>query len=149
MIRVCFVCLGNICRSPLGEGAFRALVAQAGLTRMFQIESAGTGAWHVGEAPDPRSQDVARKHGVDISRQRGQQFTQRDLDRFDYVRAMDASNLRNLRQLGAGTAKVGMLLARDVPDPYYGVEGGFEQVWDMVWEGCEVLLAEIREAHGI
>ncbi|MCB9536967.1 MAG: low molecular weight phosphotyrosine protein phosphatase [Myxococcales bacterium] len=148
-IRVCFVCLGNICRSPLAEGAFRRHVEAAGLADRFEIDSAGTGHWHAGEPPDPRSVAEAKKHGVDISRQRARQFVAADLQRFDVVCAMDGSNLRNLLALGEGAAEVAMLLDEDVPDPYYGRGDGFARVWSMVDRGCADLLAALRARHGL
>lgn len=148
-INVCFVCLGNICRSPLAEGAFRRRVEAAGLDHAFEIDSAGTGGWHAGEAPDRRSVDVARRHGVDIAAQRARQFVRADLERFDHVLAMDASNLRDLGRLGEGRAEVAKLLVADVPDPYYGGGDGFAGVWVMVDEGCAELLTRLRRLHGV
>ncbi len=148
-IRVCFVCLGNICRSPLAEGAFRRHVDAAGLADHFEIDSAGTGHWHAGEPPDPRSVAEAKKNGVDISRQRARQFVAADLERFDVVRAMDGSNLRALLALGEGEADVAMLLDEDVPDPYYGRGDGFARVWSMVDRGCADLLAALRARYGL
>ena len=111
-VRVLFVCLGNICRSPLAEGAFRHRVEGAGLKDAFEIDSAGTGHWHVGELPDVRSIDVAHRHGVDITSQRARQFIAQDLVDYDYVFAMDASNLRNINALnrGQGTAHTALFL---------------------------------------
>lgn len=157
-IRVVFVCLGNICRSPLAEGAFRAHVEEAGLTARFEIDSAGTGHWHVGERPDPRSVQIADKMGVDITRQRGRQFVAADFDRFDYVRAMDRSNLRNLEKLARTPehrAKLALMLDEldggpsEVPDPYYGGRDGFRHVWDMVDGATAALLDRIRRARGL
>ncbi len=148
MLRVCFVCLGNICRSPLAEGLFRHHVTQAGLQADFEIDSAGTGGWHVGEAPDRRSVEVARRHGLDISHQSARKFVAADLDRFDHVVAMDASNLSNIRRLGSGRAAVTMLLDEtgggEVPDPYYGAGDGFERVYTMVDAACAALLERLR-----
>lgn len=153
-MRIMFVCLGNICRSPLAEGVMRQVVADAGLADRVHIESSGMGAWHVGEPPDPRSVSTALQHGIDLSAQRAQRFKPRHLERFDEVRAMDASNLRAIRRLmGRGAlANVGLLLddvperiGQDVPDPYYGGPKGFETVYQLVLEGCEGLLARIRD----
>ncbi len=152
MKRVLFVCLGNICRSPLAEGVFRHHVSQAGLQHAFEIDSAGTGGWHVGETPDPRSVAVARAHGVDISGQRARQFERGDLERFDEVLGMDLSNLRNMQALGRGDepAQVGLLLAEveggsgaEVPDPYYGGHDGFGHVYRLVDEACAALLTRL------
>ena len=141
---VLFVCLGNICRSPLAEGIFRHLVDEAGLTDNFFIDSAGTGAWHVGEAADGRMMVVAR------------QVTAEDLDRFDYVIAMDRSNLQDLqRMVDLSGADVSLHLLREfdpenegdeVPDPYYGGASGFEQVYKIVYRSCQRFLEHVRAA---
>ncbi len=144
---VLFVCLGNICRSPLAEGVFRALVEDEGLAGGFLIDSAGTGAWHVGDPPDPRSVETAARHGIDISGQRARKIQPADFLNFNTIVAMDRSNLADLTaQAGMATAHVRMLLqnpARDVPDPYYGGSGGFEEVYRLVRSGCEDLLASL------
>lgn len=153
---VLFVCLGNICRSPLAEGIFRRLVADAGLEGKFEIESAGTGAWHVGERPDARAEMVASQHGVSLL-SRARQVTDDDLRRFDYVIAMDRENLRNLQRmadaLGSETdAQIHLLREFDpergdgdeVPDPYYGGASGFENVYEMVRRSCRALLSRLR-----
>jgi protein-tyrosine phosphatase len=155
--RVMFVCLGNICRSPLAEGAFRAHLERAGRAAQFAVASAGTANDHVGEAPDPRSVAEARRHGVDLTAQRGRHLTRTDLLRFDEVLCMDHSNLQAVRrlaaQLGPGErlARVGLLLdeldggpaGAQVPDPYYGGPEGFAQVWRMVDEATGALLARL------
>jgi protein-tyrosine phosphatase len=147
-----FVCLGNICRSPLGEGIFRHHVAQAGLTDRFVIASSGTGGWHVGDPPDHRSIEVARRHGVDISAQRGRQFTAAHMDMYDVILAMDASNLATIRrhQRPGQRARLGLLLdelpdfgLRAVPDPYTGTAEDFEAVYQMVDRACAALLARL------
>lgn len=147
MPSVLFVCLGNICRSPLAEGIFRHVVQTAGREADFVIESAGTGGWHQGDPPDPRSIDVARKHGIDISAQRARQIRASDFDTFDLMVAMDADNLRTLRgqKPSEAKAKLRMLLEspqRNVPDPYYGGPDGFELVYQLVLEGCTDLLRQ-------
>ena len=150
---VLFVCLGNICRSPLAEGVFRHLVTGAGLEASFSIDSAGTGAWHAGEGPDPRSVEVAAAYGVELSG-RARQVTPDDLRRFDVVVAMDRDNLAALKDLSDeahGTARLHLIRAFDpeadgdeVPDPYYGGPSGFEKVYGMVRSGCEGLLGALR-----
>jgi protein-tyrosine phosphatase len=151
--RILFVCLGNICRSPLAEGIFRGLVDEAGLSDKFEIDSAGTGSWHVGERPDARAAMVAREHGIELD-SRARQVTLKDLHDFDYVVAMDHENLRSLERMAAssgGDAEISLLRAYDsdaegeeVPDPYYGGVGGFENVYQIVARSCEGLLMRLR-----
>lgn len=156
-ISICFVCLGNICRSPTAEGIMHKLVEDAGLSAHIALDSAGTGAWHAGEQADSRSRETARARGVEllsISRQ----FLADDLDRFDYVIAMDESNARNIRGLAVTEThlkKIHLLRSFDpysgtqlsVPDPYYN--DGFDHVFDICQAGCEGLLKHIAEAHGL
>lgn len=152
---VLFVCLGNICRSPLAEGIFLHLVSEAGLESRFVIDSAGTGAWHVGERPDARASMVANKHGVELT-SRARQITDDDLRRFDYVIAMDRENLRNIERMADATgseAEVHLLREFDltesgdeVPDPYYGGASGFETVYEMVHRSCQTLLDRLQAA---
>lgn len=151
--RVLFVCLGNICRSPLAEGVFMSLVEEAGLSDMFEIDSAGTGSWHVGERPDARAIMVAREHGIELD-SHARQVTSEDLHNFDYVIAMDRENLLSLQRMASssgGDAEIQLLRAYDpdpegseVPDPYYGGVGGFENVYQIVSRACEGLLARLR-----
>ena len=150
-IRVVFVCLGNICRSPLAEGAFTAHLEARGLRDRFEVDSAGTSSYHVGELPDPRSIAVAARHQVDISHQRSRQFVAEDLRTFDYVIAMDRSNRRNMLALNRSDehGSVTLLLdeidgaEREVPDPYYGGPQGFDTVWRMVDDATSALLDRI------
>jgi protein-tyrosine phosphatase len=156
-IGVCFVCLGNICRSPTAEGVMQHLVAQASLEDRFLIDSAGTGAYHVGERADPRSRAEARRRGLELA-SRARQFVAGDYRRFDYVIAMDRQNQRHLEGLAGGPAELAKLfLLRtfedsprelDVPDPYYGGDRGFADVFDIVERACRGLLAHIRAEHG-
>lgn len=146
-MRILMVCLGNICRSPLAEGILKRKIKESGLD--WEVDSAGTGQWHVGEAPDPRSVEVARKYGVDITYQRARQFDRRDFDHFDLILAMDQSNYRDvlrLAQSGEEERKVKMILNyvepaadRSVPDPYWD-DDGFEQVFHMLDEACGQLV---------
>jgi len=150
---VLFVCLGNICRSPLAEGIFRNLVERAGLADSFEIGSAGTGGWHVGEPADSRATMVASRYGVSLEGS-AQQVTVEDLERFDYVIAMDRDNLSVLERMAAASeAEPELHLLREfdptntgdeVPDPYYGGASGFETVYEMVHRSCEGLLEHIR-----
>jgi protein-tyrosine phosphatase len=158
MVKVLFVCLGNICRSPTAEGVFRKVVVDAGLSDLIVIDSAGTHAYHVGEPPDRRAQETAARRGVDISGLRGRRATESDLDEFDYVLAMDRENLHNLLAIAQehhmDRIKLFMEFAedqeeQDVPDPYYGGPSGFDRVMDMIEEASEGLLTEIRKKHGI
>lgn len=148
--KVLFVCLGNICRSPLAEGIFSGLVDDADLTGDFQIESAGTGAWHIGNPPDPRSVDVAERHGIDISHQQARTVTLEDFDRFDVIVAMDGDNLAKLTAMSdAPRAEIRLLFnapPTDVPDPYFGGPEGFEDVFRLIRSGCEKLLTTFRQA---
>jgi len=150
--RVLFVCLGNICRSPLAENVFRHLVEDAGLEDDFEIDSAGTGSWHVGERPDSRAVAAARARGIEV-RGRARQVTPEDLSTFDYVLAMDRDNLRDLDHMARGgetTARIELFRAYDpdrdgddVPDPYYGGPTGFEDVLEIVSRSCRRLLADL------
>lgn len=153
-VRVLFVCLGNICRSPLAEGVFRHLVHERGLGDRVRIDSAGTGAWHVGEGPDRRSVAVAREHGIELEGQQARQVTKVDFQTFDLVIAMDRENLQNLRGLpGDDQADLHLLREFDpeavedleVPDPYYGGPNGFDHVYELVRRSCEVLLDEVED----
>lgn len=158
-IRVCFVCLGNICRSPTAEAAMRGLLETEELGARIEIESAGTGGWHVGEPPDRRARAAGKRRGIEVSG-RAQQFVTRDFARFDYVIAMDGHNLHDLRQLAPGAdAQNKVELLRnfdsgsppdsDVPDPYYGEGNGFETVLDICEAACRGLLQHIRETHRV
>jgi protein-tyrosine phosphatase len=162
-VRVCFVCLGNICRSPTAEGIMLKLVSDAGLDGSIEVASAGTAAYHAGEPADERSAQTALQHGIEL-RGRARQFEARDLARFDYVLALDSENLKNLRALGSQSRggedrtshirllrefEPGTKRARDVPDPYYGGDRGFERVFDICEASCRGLLSHIIEEHGL
>lgn len=153
MVRLLFVCTGNICRSPTAEGVMRALVQQAGLADAYEIDSAGTEGWHAGEAPDRRSQAHARRRGYDLSRLRARRVEATDFAHFDWVLALDAGHLAALQQRCPaplrGRLRLLMDMAdgprgREVPDPYYGGPDGFETVLDCVEEGCRALLQHTR-----
>ena len=150
-ISILFVCLGNICRSPLAEGVFKDLVVRRGLSDRFEIDSAGTGGWHVGEPADSRATMVAESHGVKLE-SRARQVVEEDLERFDYVIAMDRDNLAELERMAGGIEDGAELrLLRDfdpvgggeVPDPYYGGASGFETVYEMVARSCAALLDHV------
>jgi protein-tyrosine phosphatase len=152
-ISVLVVCTGNICRSPTGEGVLRHLAAKRGLGDRVRIASAGTHDYHVGECPDHRTLDHARRRGYDLSAQRAMQVTHRHFQEFDYILAMDRGHLRMLRNMApeGAKARLGMFLeasrrwkGEDVPDPYYGGVEDFEQVLDMVEEAAEGWLDRIE-----
>lgn len=156
MVRVLFVCLGNICRSPTAEGVFRKLVAEANLAAQIAADSAGTHAYHIGDPPDRRAQQAAARRGIDLSGLRGRQATHRDFTEFDYVLAMDEENFANLRAIcpGGQEHKLRLFLEfaparreREVPDPYFGGEAGFDRVLDMIEEAAQGLIEHIRREH--
>lgn len=148
-MKVLFVCTGNICRSPTADGVMRHLVAQAGRTDWY-IDSAGVSGYHVGEAPDDRSSQTAKAHGVDMSFLSARQVTLADYDDFDLILAMDNGHLAQLvaNQPKDSHAKVALFMQeclgkiQDVKDPYYGGQDGFERVFREIWEGCEALLSK-------
>ena len=151
--RVLFVCTGNICRSPLAEGVFRHLVKQAGLEEAVKIDSAGTHAFHAGEAPDKRAQAIASKRGYDLSALRARQVRARDFDDHDMILAMDWDNLALLQQQADKKHhhKIQLLMrfateheTATIPDPYYGSPQGFEQVADYIEDACNGLLEVAR-----
>ncbi|TXC76163.1 low molecular weight protein-tyrosine-phosphatase [Luteibaculum oceani] len=151
MTKVLFVCLGNICRSPLAEGILRSMAQQKGVD--LEIDSCGTSNYHVGEQPDIRSIEVAKKHGIDISDLRGRQFTTSDFNKFDFIFVMDQSNYQNVVRLANSDEernKVQLFLDyapsysnKEVPDPYYGGDEGFENVYRMLNEASENFLQSI------
>ena len=152
---ILFVCLGNICRSPLAEAAFRQAAAEAGFAA--EIDSAGTADYHVGEAPDPRTIAEAQRRGIDVSGYRGRQLVPEDFHRFDYILGMDRSNMANIARVnpGDGKAKTAMLLdivpgqkGREVADPWFGEEDGFAVTWHEVDAGARALLAVLIDEYG-
>ncbi len=156
-VRVLFVCMGNICRSPTAHGVFQALVDAAGLGSAILVDSAGTHSYHVGSSPDPRSQATARAHGVDLSGLRARRFESGDFREFDYLLAMDRDNLADMRAIrppGDGAQAELMLQysrgfqAQEIPDPYYG-DDGFELVFEMIDDASQGLLRHIRQQRGV
>jgi len=157
MIKVLFVCMGNICRSPTAEGIFRQVVDDAGLADKIDIDSAGTHSYHIGKQPDARAQSASRNRGIDLSNLRGRQVEPSDFDKFNYIIAMDNSNHADLTQVAGGSAdNLFMFLSfsenfneEEVPDPYYGGEQGFEHVLDLVEDASRGLLAHIQKLHNL
>lgn len=149
-IKILMVCLGNICRSPLAEGILKNKLPKD----QYVVDSAGTGDWHVGQLPDKRSIAIAKKYGIDITDQRAQHFTVKHFEKFDYIYAMDMSNYKNILQLAPNSeakAKVKLILNElfpnenvEVPDPYYGGEEGFENVYQMLDKACDVIAKKIK-----
>ncbi len=159
MVRICFVCLGNICRSPTAEGVMRKLITDRGFDGEIVIDSAGTGAYHAGERADARARQTAAGRGIRLE-STARRFERRDFDRFDYVLAMDGDNLCDLLDLApndAARSRVHLFRSFDpdaadgaeVPDPYYGGERGFDDVFDLCEAACRGLLEQIVREHGL
>jgi len=152
-VKILMVCLGNICRSPLAEGILASKLPKSN----FEIDSAGTGNYHIGKQPDHRSIDVAKKNGLDITNQKARQFSATDFDAFDYILVMDSSNYDNVIELAKTEEqkrKVEMILNHlfpnenvDVPDPYYGLQNGFDMIYEMLNETCDILAKKLIEKH--
>ena len=154
MVRVLFVCLGNICRSPLAQGVFEDVLRREGLANEVFVDSAGTGSWHVGSPPDDRAQMSAFARGLDLSAQRARRISSDDCEEFDYVLTMDDQNYRTVASMCHGSAMVRPFLdfaphspEREVPDPYGSGHDAFERVLDLVEEASEGLLDDIRHRH--
>ncbi len=155
MVRVLFVCMGNICRSPLAQGVFENVARREGLEGEIFVDSAGTGSWHVGEPPDERALSAASLRGLDLSSQRARRISPEDCENFDYILTMDEENYR----LVSGICSRGKAVIRpfldyasdspetEIPDPYYGGPDGFEYALDLAEEASEGLIADIRERH--
>ena len=143
-VNILMVCLGNICRSPLAEGILRAK-----LSTDFFVDSAGTGGWHEGEMPDIRSVETAKNYGIDISHQKARKFTVADFDTFDYIFVMDQSNYSDVIQLAPNSiakSKVALILgpSKEVPDPYYGRQEDFENVFHLLFQACEKIAKNLK-----
>ncbi len=154
MTKVLFVCLGNICRSPTAEGVFHELVRRRGLENVIRMDSAGTSGWHIGAPPDTRARAEAKRRGIDLDHLRSRKVEPGDFERFDYVVAMDESNLEDLREICPKPLLERIHLFTDfapkgvptgVPDPYYGGSDGFAKVFDLITQCSEGLLARIIE----
>jgi protein-tyrosine phosphatase len=152
-IKILMVCLGNICRSPLAEGILASKLPE----KKFTVDSAGTGSWHIGHSPDERSIATAKKNGLNISNQKGRQFATTDFDTFDYIYVMDKSNFKDVIQLAKSfehESKVQLILNElfpnenvDVPDPYYGSPDGFNSVYTMLDEACDIIAEKLLEKY--
>ena len=152
-VKILMVCLGNICRSPLAEGILASKLPKA----KFTVDSAGTGDWHIGHSPDPRSIAEAKNHKLDISKQKARQFKVEDFDSYDYIYVMDQSNYTNVINLAENTIhkdKVQIILNElypsqnvDVPDPYFGMSNGFEIVYSMLDEVCDIIAGKLLAKH--
>jgi protein-tyrosine phosphatase len=152
-IKILMVCLGNICRSPLAEGILQSKLPAG----KFTVDSAGTGNWHAGQQPDKRSVITAKNRGLDISCQKARQIKQSDFTEFDHIYVMDTSNLRDVTRLApndTAKAKVKLMMDEvfpgekiDVPDPYYGGPEGFDNVYDMLEEACEIVARKLIKEH--
>jgi protein-tyrosine phosphatase len=147
---ILFICMGNICRSPMAEGVFLHKLRSCGLDAEYEVDSAGTGGWHAGDPPDPRSDDVARANGVPLV-SRARQVTTEDFSRFDLLVCMDEENARNLAAMGCPESKIVQLMAYheasdhdEVPDPYYGGPDGFQLMYDLIDGALDRLLARMR-----
>lgn len=153
MVKVLFVCMGNICRSPSAEGYFQHIVEQANLSDKINTDSAGTHAYHIGSPPDARAQAAALNRGIDLSHLRGRKVESEDFDNFDYVIAMDKSNYADLQDVANGNSKNLYLFLefaknfseQEVPDPYYGGDQGFEHVLDLIEDASKGLLQYIQK----
>jgi protein-tyrosine phosphatase len=153
MVKILMVCLGNICRSPLAHGILESKLPKD----TFFIDSAGTGNWHVGNTPDPRSIETAAKNNLDITNQRGRQFSANDFSDFDYIYVMDNSNYSDVIKLAKTSEqkeKVKLILNElfpgenvDVPDPYYGLQNGFDQVYKMLDQACDEIAKKLLTKH--
>ena len=152
-IKILMVCLGNICRSPLAEGILASKLPK----NKFKVDSAGTGSWHIGNAPDERSIITAKKNGILISNQKCRQITTNDFDFFDYIYVMDNNNYNDVLELSKNQEhrkKVQLILNElfpnenvDVPDPYYGLQNGFDSVYQMLNEACDLIAKKLIEKH--
>ncbi|PZU22931.1 MAG: hypothetical protein DI589_09070 [Shinella sp.] len=153
---VLFVCTGNICRSPLAEGIFLHLARERGEAGLYIADSAGTGGWHQGSLPDSRSIRVAARHGIDITDQRARKIVERDFERFDLILGLDRGHVLKLKARAPSAFENRVhLFSRfatgrdfDVPDPYYGGPDGFDDVYNMLFSGCGLLLDRLRASRG-
>ena len=157
MVKVLFVCLGNICRSPLAQGIFKHHVSEQDFEDKIKVESAGTSGWHIGERPDPRSIEIASANGIDLDSY-GRKAITEDFEEFDYIIAMDRNNFSDLRRLPGSSVEEAAKLylmrdfddigkGQDVPDPYYGGDDGFTYVYELLDRSCRNLLEEIKKDH--
>lgn len=156
MVKVLFVCLGNICRSPMAEAVMKHLIQKEGLEGKIIVDSAGTGSWHIGKPPHEGTRHILDTNQISYEGQKARKFQEDDLTNFDYIIGMDSENIGNIRRLAGykQSGKIARLLdyvedypIADVPDPYY--TGNFDEVYEMVTQGCENLLKEIKTTHNL
>lgn len=154
MKKVLFVCLGNICRSPTAHAVLESFIKEQGLESEIQVDSCGTGAWHIGHAPDERSTKAAAKRGYDLTSLRARKFTEQDFVDFDYILTMDTRNMADIMKMAPSdfSGRIQLFLdyadglnVIEVPDPYHGGVDGFELVLDLVESGCKGLLAKLKQ----
>ena len=160
MVKVLFVCLGNICRSPMAEGLFTHLIQESDLDERIQVDSCGTSGWHIGEPADRRMRQTAQAHGISLTSV-SRKIDHSDFREFDYIIAMDQSNLRdvlNMKENSAQDSQSSIMMMREfdpqgkglgVPDPYYGGDDGFEEVFQILMRSCEGFLEHVRQQNGI
>lgn len=154
MVRVLFVCLGNICRSPMAEAVFKHLVQEAGLEKEIEVDSAGTGDWHIGHAPHEGTRKMLDRHEISYEGIKARQVAKSDSEQFDYIIMMDAKNVEEVKRIFGSTKHPNMFRmmdfapdqdVRDVPDPYF--TGNFEEVYEMILKSCKHLLQQVVEEH--
>jgi len=156
-VKILFVCMGNICRSPTAQGLFQQMIREQGLDKRILVDSAGTHSYHIGNPPDSRSQAVARRRGIDLSKLRSRRLVRDDFIKFDYLLGMDSDNIADMHAIRPDEASAQLQLMleyskrysqRDIPDPYFGNDG-FEMVFDMIDDASRGLLEHIRSEHEI
>jgi protein-tyrosine phosphatase len=152
MIKVLFVCTGNICRSPTAEGVFRHMVKEAGLEKSFEIDSAGTNSGHIGQPPDGRAIATAKRHGISLEGQRARGLADSDFATFDYIYALDNGHLHEMQRRAPHDSSAQLLMFiedQDVPDPWYGGSSDFEYAFGLIFDGCANILKQMRQEQRV